>query len=177
MLKFLFVVLLLILAEKDESFLTGFQAPRSSYEVQLSSWGSTCFHPCTQGSAAISNHERESWQILQEEGSQARSVFVLTSMVTWYQMRTVSRGWEAQFEQKMSCSCSCQDCSRANALMFEQDLSCIRSEVVVGAGCAFLLSGSGERSCSAEGNSKAEGTSPRRAKSHSTWAKKAEQIW
>lgn len=41
----------------------------------------------------------------------------------------------------------------------------------------FLAVGSSKRSCSAEGNSKAEGTSPRRAKSHRTWAKKAEQIW
>ena len=59
-------------------------------------------------------------------------------------MCTAFRGWEVKFEQKRNCSC--EGDSRENALMFKQDLSCIRNEVIVGAGCSFSLSGSSKRS-------------------------------
>lgn len=47
------VFLLRVLAENDKRFLIGFQALRSSYEVQLNRWRSASFYPFTQGSAAI----------------------------------------------------------------------------------------------------------------------------
>lgn len=50
-----------------------------------------------------------------------------------------------QLEQGGHCSYFCQHDSRESALMFKEDLSCIRNEVVVGAGCYFSLSGNSKR--------------------------------
>lgn len=63
---------------------------------------------------------------------------ILVNMVSWYQMCTAFRGWEVQFEKRRYCSYSCPDNSRENALMFRQDLSCVRSEVIAGAGYSFF---------------------------------------
>lgn len=70
---------------------------------------------------------------------------VLVNMVSWYQMYTAFRGWKYNLKRKGIAAIPVPDNSRENALMFRQDLSCVRSEVIAGAGYSFLLSGSSER--------------------------------